>query len=244
MQPASQSSATMLDHAHDSDRPAPPISLREEKKEITRRALIDEAVRRFRANGYDATTLDEIAAAVKVSMRTVLRYFESKERLFHAWHYETLARFQRELASRPPEQTVMACWRNFVDGNSIRSSTSADFVRLHVMYEDNPSLHAHWMMILREYEDLLAAALEAEVGADRSVEARLAATTLVGGNDAAARLWIAGGATTDLRAACLQVIDIADRLYSPLGISLKPRRRRNGKAGATAGTAKSRASVS
>ena len=63
MQPASQSSATMLDHAHDSDRPAPPISLREEKKEITRRALIDEAVRRFRANGYDATTLDEIAAA-------------------------------------------------------------------------------------------------------------------------------------------------------------------------------------
>lgn len=209
------------------------MSLREEKKEITRRALIDEAVRRFRANGYEATTLDEIAAAVKVSMRTLLRYFESKERLFHTWHYETLARFQRELASRPEGQTVLACWREFVDGNSIRSSTSADFVRLHVTYEDNPSLHAHWMMILRQYEDLLAEALDAEIGSDRSVEARLAAITLVGGNDAAARRWIADGATTDLRAACMEVIDIADRLYSPYGIRLSARKRRNAKAGST-----------
>jgi AcrR family transcriptional regulator len=229
----STSAASLTDRPDALLEPAPPMSLREEKKEITRRALIDEAVRRFRANGYDATTLDEIAAAVKVSMRTLLRYFESKERLFHAWHYETLDRFRRELANRPEGETVMACWRNFVDGNAIRSNTSADFVRLHVTYEDNPSLHAHWLMILRLYEDLLAEAFEAEAGVDRTVEARLAAVTLVGGNDAAARRWIADGATTDLRAGCMEVIDIADRLYSPFGIGLKRRTRRATKAGST-----------
>lgn len=206
--------------------PAAPMSLREEKKEITRRALIDEAVRRFRANGYEATTLDEIAAAVKVSMRTLLRYFESKERLFHAWHYETLARFERELRDRPEGTTVMALWAEFVEGNAIRSSTSADFVRLHVTYEANPSLHAHWLSILRAYEDLLADAITEEVGSDRGIEARLAAITLVGGNDAAARAWIADGTTTDLRAACLEVIDVVDRLYSPVGIGLRRQRKR------------------
>lgn len=229
----STSLASSTDLADAAVEPGPPMSLREEKKEITRRALIDEAVRRFRANGYEATTIDEIAAAVKVSMRTLLRYFESKERLFHAWHYETLHRFQRELAARPDGETVMACWRNFVDGNSIRSSASADFVRLHVTYEDNPSLHAHWLMILRQYEDLLAEAFEAEAGVDRTVEARLAAVTLVGGNDAAARRWIADGATTDLRAGCMEVIDIADRLYTPFGIGLRSRRRRPAKADST-----------
>lgn len=206
-----------------------PMSLREEKKEITRNALIEEAVRRFRTNGYEATTLDEIAAAVKVSMRTLLRYFESKERLFHAWHYETLSNFERGLNGRPSGQTVMAFWRDFVEGNSLRSSASADFVRLHVTYEANPSLNARWMVILRAYEDLLTQAFEAEIGADRAVEARLASITLVGGNDATARKWIADGTTTDLWAAGMAVIDLVDRLYSPVGISLRIRKRRPSK---------------
>lgn len=207
---------------------APPVSRREEKKGITRQALIDEAVRRFRTGGYEATTLDEIAAAAKVSVRTVLRYFESKERLFHARHYETLARFRHELVERPAGHTVMGCWREFVDGNAVHAATSADFVRVHLTYEANPSLHAHRMAILRQYEDLLAEALEAEVGSDRAVEARLAAITLVGGIEAAARTWIADGTTTDLRAACLHVIDIAGVLYSPYGIGLGPRQGRTG----------------
>src|SRR5262245_41447758 len=44
--------------------------LRERKKQRTRLALIDAALDLFLAKGYEATTIDEIVAAVEVSQRT------------------------------------------------------------------------------------------------------------------------------------------------------------------------------
>lgn len=211
----------------------PPMSLREEKKELTRRALVDEAIDRFLTKGYEATTLEEIAAAVRVSMRTLLRYFESKEKLFHAWHYRALDRFEQDLAGRGADQSVLAFWRTWVQKYAARANASADLVKHRIMHETHPSLHAHWLMILRRYEDFLTAALVDEVGPEHRLEARLAAVTLVGGNEAAARAWIGAGATGDLVAACVEVVDIAERLFAPVGISarapkLRTRNRRGG----------------
>jgi AcrR family transcriptional regulator len=55
--------------------------LRERKRRQTRKAIAETGLRLFLKNGYDETTLDEIAATVDIARRTFFSYFESKEEL-------------------------------------------------------------------------------------------------------------------------------------------------------------------
>ena len=55
------------------------LPLRERKKLKTRRALASAALRLFTENGFDATTLDELAEDAEVSKSTFSRTFPAKE---------------------------------------------------------------------------------------------------------------------------------------------------------------------
>ncbi|OLZ59422.1 TetR family transcriptional regulator [Streptomyces sp. IMTB 2501] len=55
--------------------------LRERKKAKTRSTIQQHALRLFRDQGYDATTMEQIAEAAEVSTSTVFRYFSTKEEL-------------------------------------------------------------------------------------------------------------------------------------------------------------------
>lgn len=57
---------------------------RETKGERTRRLLLEEAIARFGARGYRATSVSEIARAIGLTQAAAYAYFDSKESLFDA----------------------------------------------------------------------------------------------------------------------------------------------------------------
>jgi AcrR family transcriptional regulator len=57
----------------------PTTGLRERKRRETARRIKEAGIRLFSEKGYDATTLDDIAAAADISRRTFFYYFKSKD---------------------------------------------------------------------------------------------------------------------------------------------------------------------
>lgn len=62
-----------------SSAPAPPPARLTERK---RQAILEAAIAEFRSQGFDATSMDRVAASAGVSKRTVYNHFPSKDALF------------------------------------------------------------------------------------------------------------------------------------------------------------------
>ena len=58
-----------------------PLSRRERKKQQNRQRLLDCAIDLFQTQGFDKTTVDDIAEAADVSRGTFFNYFPTKEHL-------------------------------------------------------------------------------------------------------------------------------------------------------------------
>lgn len=83
---------------------------RERKKAQTRRAIQEHAVRLFADQGYDATTVKQIAAAAGVSHMTFFRYFPTKEDVVLTDDYDPMlvALIRQRPADEPVVDSIQA----------------------------------------------------------------------------------------------------------------------------------------
>lgn len=87
----------------------PPMGLRERKKLRTRVAIRQATYRLISEQGYDATTIEQIAEAAEVSPSTVFRYFATKEDIVLTDEYDPV--MEALLRSRPADEPPLVSLR-------------------------------------------------------------------------------------------------------------------------------------
>jgi AcrR family transcriptional regulator len=96
----------------------PRLGLRERKKAKTRAAIQHEALRLFREQGYEETTIEQIADAAEVSQSTFYRYFPTKEDvvLWDEFDELLIEAFERQPSQLTPIQAMRGAFRAVFDG--------------------------------------------------------------------------------------------------------------------------------
>ncbi|MFT9165604.1 TetR/AcrR family transcriptional regulator [Komagataeibacter saccharivorans] len=157
---------------------APVQGLRERKQARVRSTLIAEAMRLFSTQGYDQTTVDEIAEAAEVSRRTLFRMFETKGDIVLAWTKGMTQTLTDALAACPRDMpagdAMMHAFISLVPRIAANRQDTYDFVYL---IEKTPSLQTVSLQKYGKWEDCLAEGLARRlpVRRNRKIAARLMA---------------------------------------------------------------------
>ncbi|MFF8189935.1 TetR family transcriptional regulator [Streptomyces bobili] len=157
----------------------PRPGLREMKKRRTHDELLRAAVHLFTSQGYERTTVDEIAEAVDVSQRTFFRYFAGKEEAALALEGITVRRFVEGVRARPAHEAPMEALRQAVlEGwsslsEAIESIASVElYLRMYRVIESTPVLLAAHLRRSAETEEAIARVLAEREGLDMDADPR------------------------------------------------------------------------
>ncbi|MFI5678346.1 TetR/AcrR family transcriptional regulator [Streptomyces cellulosae] len=189
-----------------------PTTLWDRTRRLASQEILDTALRLFTEQGYDETTIAQIAREAGVSQRTLFRYFGTKEDLLGG----DQDRFGQVLADTISELPAdVGVWEALRSGIAavlaLHDSREQALERFRLLH-NTPSLRAGWLeKRLRFQEDLLPlveARMDAAVGS-ADARARAVIATAFACLDAASMTWVADGGKgdiIDLYDACLAAV--------------------------------------
>jgi AcrR family transcriptional regulator len=143
----------------------------------TRKRILDAAYRLFRRQGYSRVSMDEIAAATRVTKRTLYYHFKSKDqllaRVLEAQHQLALAAFKTfgDRLSGSPEAIIDGLFRELAVWADRPRWAGSGFTRLVIELADLPGHPAR--LIARRHKAMLEAHLAellAQSGVERAAE--------------------------------------------------------------------------
>jgi AcrR family transcriptional regulator len=176
------------------DAAAGPAGLRERKRQQTRERLTRAAMALFLERGFEATTLDDIAAAADISRRSFFHYFASKEDVVFAWQEESTAALIAAVAARPADESMLAAAENAITA-MVRQLEPGEAVAMARLKRDNPALQARDQVKYEKLERTLAEALGKRAGhKTEKLQARLVAMIATGAMRIGGEFWAAEGA--------------------------------------------------
>lgn len=150
------------------------------------------ALRLFVERGFEATRISDIAAAVGVSRRTILRYFASKNDIVWGAFDERLRELRERLADAPVEQPITEAIREaVVSFNDYGESVMPELRDRMTLITTVPALQGHAMLRYGDWCAVIAEFVASRLGLDpRDHVPQLLASAALGIAMATYRHWI------------------------------------------------------
>jgi len=184
------------------------VGLRERKKRRTRATIVEVAARLFAAQGYEATTVAQIAGEAEIAESTLFKYFPSKADLVFSLSDAVTESAKERLLGRAESESASEALVAWIAVEL--PGVEAPYVGLLRNYEavvaGDAELRREARLRLAELEDVFATAFALDLGEPpESLRVRVLAAIALRGMTDAWRSWYEHHATdrdVDLRDAC------------------------------------------
>ncbi len=186
-----------------------------------RRELAAAAMELFGAKGYEATTVDEIAARAGVARRTFFRHFRSKEEAIFPDHDDTLIRAEAVLNAAPPHENPLdTVCRGIKEVMKMYASSPAVSIERYRLTREVPTLREREIASVARYERLFTRYLLGHFdeqahhdGDDDPLLAEVAASAVVTAHNHVLRRWLRAGGQGDLEGQLDHAFAIVRRTF-------------------------------
>ncbi|MFE0380158.1 TetR/AcrR family transcriptional regulator [Streptomyces inhibens] len=167
-------------------------SLTERRRQETRLEIAETAAALFSDQGYDATTVEDIASAAGISLRTFYRYCAAKEDALTPVLTSGVGLLVDALATRPVDEPLTSAVQAAFDSSASarRLADPEQARRLVRIMATVPAIRMRWLAAGRDMQDQLVPVLAARKGApEDSMEVRLLACALIDALSVAMEHW-------------------------------------------------------
>ena len=169
--------------------------LRERKRRQTRARIAEVAMELFLKRGFDATTVDDIAASADVSKRSFFDYFPTKEGVVAAWQDDFGTALAAAVRARPRAEPLARVLEEAMT-SAIVGAAHPRAIAIDQLICDTPALSARDHLKYAELEETLGGALAERVSGDAGqLRAQLLAMIAIGGLRVGSAAWRAQGRT-------------------------------------------------
>jgi AcrR family transcriptional regulator len=177
-----------------------PTPLREQTRSVVRSLLARTAIELFAANGYDNTTLEDVAAAAGVSRRTLFNYFRNKEDLALSSLAEQGDLIAARLAERPDDEDPWTALRTAFQVLEEIDTTAEGRLEFTTLLFGNDSLRAGHAEKQARWQELFTPLIEPRLPASerRLFQARAIAAAAIICLQAANEEWVRLGGKVGL----------------------------------------------
>ncbi|HEY1179882.1 MAG TPA: TetR family transcriptional regulator [Phytomonospora sp.] len=194
---------------------APATNLTQRMRQLVSTELTEAALRLMAADGFEAVTIDQIAAAAGVSRRTFFRHYASKEDVVVRFLTDMGADITATLTARPAGEPPSVSLRHALGVPLAACSGAHERARQVVgLILGTPALLARFLERQSQWQDDLAAALALRLDMDAdALYPRMAAGMALTAFGTALHGWNAGDGSAD-------PAELADRAFAIIAPAL------------------------